>query len=247
MAVYHFEGMDGSGSEVTGNVDAANEADAQRELRERGYFVTRLQLVGGESVQQETRASLTVHCTPTQKTDKPGFFFPFERFVIRTDLSPDEVRQKVSDAIETRSLRSIYYGRKTAYPSHKPYRGIVQEDKFRIRQILDTMGRKGPPMRIVVEGRICREMDGTVLHLTLMPDILSRVLFLFLLGFLAFAFFTELLSRIFSTGKLPVHSVEDLLPAGVTVLVYVVFTREFKDKAGGEKSSLRELFNAYQD
>ena len=43
MPAYNFEAMDASGSEVRDQIDAANEADAQRELRARGYFVTRLQ------------------------------------------------------------------------------------------------------------------------------------------------------------------------------------------------------------
>jgi len=53
MPAYRFEGMDASGSAVTGQIDAANEADAQRELRARGYFVTRLQRVGAEPVRHE--------------------------------------------------------------------------------------------------------------------------------------------------------------------------------------------------
>lgn len=38
MPMYRFEGMAASGSAVTGKIDAANEADAQRELRARGYI-----------------------------------------------------------------------------------------------------------------------------------------------------------------------------------------------------------------
>ena len=54
MPAYLFEAMDASGSEVRDQIDAANEADAQRELRARGYFVTRLQKVISGSVRNES-------------------------------------------------------------------------------------------------------------------------------------------------------------------------------------------------
>ena len=47
MPSYHFEGMDASGSPVKDRIEAANQADAQRQLRERGYFVTLLREAKG--------------------------------------------------------------------------------------------------------------------------------------------------------------------------------------------------------
>src|SRR5512137_1831088 len=56
MPKYCFDGMDSSGSVVTDQIAAANEADAQRQLRARGYFVTRLREVSGKPVQYEPPA-----------------------------------------------------------------------------------------------------------------------------------------------------------------------------------------------
>jgi hypothetical protein len=49
MPIYLFEGMTATGSEVKDRIDAANEAEARRQLRARGYFVTRLQSVSTET------------------------------------------------------------------------------------------------------------------------------------------------------------------------------------------------------
>ena len=57
MATFQFEAMDSSGAEVKDRIDAVNEADAQRQLRARGYFVTRLKAVSGESVRNESRVA----------------------------------------------------------------------------------------------------------------------------------------------------------------------------------------------
>src|SRR5205809_5866248 len=56
MPIYRFEGMDASGSEVQDRIDAASEADAQRQLSARGYFVTRLREVGQGSVEGQSNA-----------------------------------------------------------------------------------------------------------------------------------------------------------------------------------------------
>ncbi len=58
MPAYLFEAMDASGSEVRDQVDAANEAAAQRELRARGYFVTRLHKVSSGSVRNESESDV---------------------------------------------------------------------------------------------------------------------------------------------------------------------------------------------
>ena len=64
MAIFQFEAMDAAGSEVKDRIDAASQADAQRQLRERGYFVTRLREVIGvpaESPGEVQRTDVVPH------------------------------------------------------------------------------------------------------------------------------------------------------------------------------------------
>ena len=42
MTVYRFQGMDKTGNEVSGYLDAGSDEDAQAKLRKRGLFVTNL-------------------------------------------------------------------------------------------------------------------------------------------------------------------------------------------------------------
>jgi hypothetical protein len=77
--MYRFEGMAASGCAVTGKFDAANEADAQRELRARGYLVTRLQEVGGEPVRDEAHIEKTKTLSRDESTTVAGKKQPWLR------------------------------------------------------------------------------------------------------------------------------------------------------------------------
>ncbi|MBI3866473.1 MAG: hypothetical protein HY290_31720 [Planctomycetia bacterium] len=55
MPIFQFAALSASGSEETGQLDAADHADAQRQLSGRGCFVTRLQLVSSETASGASR------------------------------------------------------------------------------------------------------------------------------------------------------------------------------------------------
>src|ERR1700683_2344814 len=46
MPAFKFEAMDTTGSEVKDSIDAINEEEAQQKIKQMGYFVTKLTVVG---------------------------------------------------------------------------------------------------------------------------------------------------------------------------------------------------------
>jgi len=73
-------------------------------------------------------------------------FIPYEKFVIKTDLSSSEIKQKLSEVIEPyKMIRYIY-----SY-DHKPYDGEIIGDNFKIRRVPDYRNRN---FVVIVEGKI---------------------------------------------------------------------------------------------
>lgn len=64
MATFVYEAMDNTGLEVKDTIDAASEMEAQQKIRERGFFVTKIQ----EKAEKKKKEKKKV----TSKTDKQG-------------------------------------------------------------------------------------------------------------------------------------------------------------------------------
>src|SRR5437867_12150361 len=52
MALFKFEALDTTGTEVKDTVDAPNEEEAQQKIRQMGYFVTKITEVAGKKAEK---------------------------------------------------------------------------------------------------------------------------------------------------------------------------------------------------
>jgi len=77
-------------------------------------------------------------------------FLPFETFTITTDLTPDEVRKRLSDVIASPQPLGFWS------PFGKPYEGEISGDNFAIKKI-PRLSKAMPP---AVQGKIIPEAGG---------------------------------------------------------------------------------------
>ena len=52
MPTYQYEAMDNTGLEIKETIDAASEAEAQQKIKEKGFFVTKIQEKGRSTKDQ---------------------------------------------------------------------------------------------------------------------------------------------------------------------------------------------------
>ncbi len=87
-------------------------------------------------------------------------WLPYERVVLRTRLSADEVLQRLRASVEpTRCLQ-------WPYAAHKPFGGKVTDNRFELRRTLGSRTRPLP----TVKGYVRAEAAGTVLEATLVAS-----------------------------------------------------------------------------
>jgi type II secretory pathway component PulF len=107
---FRYEAMDSSGQEVEDCIDAADEEDAQRRIRQLGYFVTKLTEVrGGQSASDQWRQAKKPTAPPVSATQVTGRrWFRYEAM--------DSSGQEVKDCIEAedeedaqRKIRQLGY------------------------------------------------------------------------------------------------------------------------------------------
>jgi hypothetical protein len=161
---------------------------------------------------------------------------PYERLVIRTRLSPAEVRRKLANVVEQRQQFGFFSS------GHKPYQGQVNEFGFNVTRA----GSYRNTFRPAVKGRICPEVDGCSIHITMRPHVLLLfqfvvtwvVLFACLLDGL-FALFSHIFG-VETTTSLPGLSMLGLLFA----LGYGILLGAFKLESAKSKRFFRELFEA---
>jgi len=144
---------------------------------------------------------------------------PYERFTIETDLSPEEVRQRLADAIEPRRWL-FFYG-------YKPYRGKLDGDRFRIYRI--SYFRH--PFRPIIHGEIISRYPGTTINMTVRPSFVGIGAGIVFLGILAIPPLTALYDWLISPsrpimGTLASFGLIALLFFGVSLVAFKVETAQ---------------------
>jgi type IV pilus assembly protein PilC len=57
MPVYQYEAMDNSGTEIKDTIEADSEAEAQQTIKEKGFFVTRIDEKVGKKKKKKSAAT----------------------------------------------------------------------------------------------------------------------------------------------------------------------------------------------
>src|SRR5438874_1006309 len=84
--------------------------------------------------------------------------FPYEKYYLKTKLTPDEVIQRLSDSIEPRKYFTPGFLRTS---SSKEYEGVILKDTFHINKIpiLD------PVFSLRIFGAVKRTTTGSLLYI----------------------------------------------------------------------------------
>ncbi|HEY9614406.1 hypothetical protein [Allocoleopsis sp.] len=98
-------------------------------------------------------------------------FLPVEKFTITTNLTPEEVRRRLSEQIEPSQLFR-------SWPSFgKPYEGEISGDYFEIKRI-NRFWRSIPP---VIEGKIIPKANGCQIIIKITPPLGTTIISTFFL------------------------------------------------------------------
>jgi len=145
-----------------------------------------------------------------------------ENFIIKTYLSPSQIRQKLSNEIEAGN-----------------FKGSVQENNFEVTRIIHSTNALKP----VMKGSISHEIGLTEIDVTMMPDGSIRFLATLWLGFAGFIFFTASAFWIISSGWEPLK--DGVHATGVFFgLGYAIITLAFNIETVKSKKFLKELFES---
>lgn len=146
-------------------------------------------------------------------------FLPVEKFTITTNLTPDEVRRRLSEESEPSQLFR-------PWPSFgKPYEGEISGDYFEIKRI-NRFWRSIPP---VIEGKIVPEASGCKIIIKITPPLGTTIISTFF-----FAYILVMIPSFMSSTDI------------IVFLVFVYFSTLilFQIDAARDKKFLENLFNS---
>jgi len=146
-------------------------------------------------------------------------FLPFETFTITTDLTPDEVRKRLSDVIASPQPLGFWS------PFGKPYEGEVSGDNFAIKKI-PRLSKAMPP---VVQGKIIPEAGGCQIIVEIKLPLGVTIIGTFFL-----VFFLVIIAGSMSGIEL----------IFVLFLLYCLILILFKTEADRDKNFLENLFSS---
>lgn len=156
---------------------------------------------------------------------------PYEKFKIKTYLTPNEVRQKLNETVKT-----------TFGPSDKPFYGIVGKNYFKIKRIIYYK-----TLLPSIEGVIQSDDTGSIINVKIQADLKMVGLFmLMLLIILVGLDISPILANFLTNQKLAEVSslFKQTLWAGIQILLlsYGVVLLAYHFEAAKAKSLLRKLF-----
>jgi|SRR5688572_7925814 len=164
-------------------------------------------------------------------------FLPYERLLIHTTLSSEEVLKRLANVIEPErdSYTRLFEGHT------KPYQGSIVGSHFEISRIIGYRNSMLP----VIEGDIQSESSGCSVYITMQPQVLIILFTIFWLGGSGLLLFGALVSLVWSLIQPRIIDPSlVLIPGGLFVFGYVLFVGGFKFESIQSKKFLRELFEA---
>jgi hypothetical protein len=160
-------------------------------------------------------------------------FLPFESLTIKTNLNPDQVRERLSNVIEPpKRFRSSGIFSKR---SSKPYEGTISGNRFRINKIINYQNSFLP----IIEGEICPETMGCRIKIKMNMHIAVILFMLFWIGNLLPVSLGFLLAMLTDASM----GIAGLAPLGMCIFGYLLCTIAFQAEAQNSKYFLENLFS----
>jgi cellulose synthase/poly-beta-1,6-N-acetylglucosamine synthase-like glycosyltransferase len=163
-------------------------------------------------------------------------FLPYEKFVIKTHLSPDVIMVRLEGATETQKKWAFFW------QEHKPYRGKIVGNEFGISRWISYRNDFLP----MIQGHINPEMDGSSVYV-----IMSMYWFviLFVCIWLSFylLFFLASIANVLDVFQSSSYSFNWLVciaPLGALLFVYLLTTVSFKTEAAKSQRFLEDLLES---
>jgi hypothetical protein len=155
---------------------------------------------------------------------------PFENFTINTNLTPEEVKTKLSEFVGTPQVFRNPFKR-----PNEPYSGTIQDESFKITRNINYRNSFLP----VITGKINDNYPtGSTINITmsLNPFVIAFMsLWLFVVAGVGLTFFIAMIT----TGELIVGG---LIPFGMLIFGCLLTIIPFKIEANIAKKFLEELF-----
>lgn len=163
-------------------------------------------------------------------------YLPFENYVLTTNLSVDEVRNRIINNIVPKASEN----------TSKPYEGTIFNNKFKISRVINYRNSFLP----IIIGEISQEWGKTEIKIKMRPIIFIIIFDIIWLGITGAVCITILVVAIstykdmFREGFSPVV----LIPFGMFLFGYLLTTLGFKYESKIAKEFLKTLFEAqYKD
>ena len=141
-------------------------------------------------------------------------FLPYEKITIKSNLRPDVVGKVIEDSIKS-----------SKNSSEKIFRGKVYEDHFKITPWYFFFYNGYLP---VLQGKITPDINGSIVKVTIRPDLIQITGLVFFLLVMLFGFAYEI-NAIITTGQITRQiQGELLLFLGLFVFFYIISMISYK-------------------
>jgi hypothetical protein len=161
-------------------------------------------------------------------------YLPFENITYTTNLSPEEVVERIQGIIEpnkTFRLTGIF-----GNSNHKPYEGTINRNSFSIKRIIGYRNSFLPR----ITGEIVSNFKGTKIEVKMRLHILVLIFMFIWCGGVGLGFITFLTSSI-NNGT---FDSAIIVPFGMLAFGYGLTTGGFKYESIKSKNYLAQLFKA---
>lgn len=162
---------------------------------------------------------------------------PYEHLTITAHLSPDDAQEIVADIVEP-----FRWGRFFWSGHDKPYQGQVSEHRFKITRVIHYRNSFLP----VVMGKISPTQHGSVIRITMRPDLFVVGFMIFWFGNAGGMFINNLGDVVLSLLQLksmpPISPLSIFVPGLFLAFGYALIWGGFKLESAKSIRFFRELF-----
>ncbi len=160
-----------------------------------------------------------------------GFFPPKAEVIYRSNLSAEEVLQRLSEKVEPQ--KSFGFGWRASYST--PYMGNIFGNSFRIRRVINYRNSFLPS----IEGEISPAMSGSRIKVAMKPEPVVKIFMMIWLAGVTFGCIA-ILTTLFNEGPKAFIAI----PFFMLGMGFLMFYFGFKVEADRSKKDLAEIFEA---
>lgn len=171
----------------------------------------------------------------------PYKYLPFEKYILISQLSAEEVRKRLADNIESQKKFSLSPFEK--YRA-KPYEGSISEKEFTIKRIINYRNSFLP----VIKGQIREEMGQVSIQVYMRPATGVLIFLSFWFGIVILACLTITVVAILQFRQMLETGINPgaIIPFGMFVFGSLLITLGFKSESGQSKDFLKRLLKGQE-